>query len=213
MQIGRTVAKQRSRIQSGYTLLQIVVAVAISGILAALLTVAARSAVVRSKSKVSGENLRQIGIASALYANAYDDLLPPYLTHSPESGPLLSDGSHDHPAKAWRLCLLPYGLTIDQFFAPLDEHRGTYSAGYGLNDHLYSSYRHNGNLSFSRSGKTLSLSLTGTPDPAGTIHIYEIGNGHVRSPKDERLHDVPYDGIAFEVLFFDGHVKRVAKTY
>lgn len=213
MQTSRIVTKRRSRIQSGYTLLQIVIAVAISGILAALLAVAARSAVVRAKSKVSAENLRQIGIASALYANAYDDFLPPYLTHSYESGPLLSDGSHSHPAKAWRSCLLPYGLTIDQFFAPLDEHRGTYSAGDGLNDHLYSSYRHSLILSFYTSGKALNLTLTGMPNPAGAIHIYEIGSGQVRSPKDQRLHDVPYDGIAFEVLYFDGHVKRVAKNY
>ena len=81
----------RASRNAGFTLIELLVVIAVIAILAALLLPALTAAKLRTRSIVCISNLKQIGIAIALYANDHEDLLLPAEFH-PGSGAPYQEG-------------------------------------------------------------------------------------------------------------------------
>jgi prepilin-type N-terminal cleavage/methylation domain-containing protein/prepilin-type processing-associated H-X9-DG protein len=73
--------------KAGFTLIELLVVIAVIAILAALLLPALTAAKLRTRSIVCISNLKQIGIAIALYANDHEDLLLPAEFHPGNGAP------------------------------------------------------------------------------------------------------------------------------
>ncbi len=109
------------RKQLGLSLVETVVAVSIVAVLATLIS----AVIVRSKAGARTtaclQNLRQIGVATEMYASDFDNCFPPYGTHLPS--PVLIEGGLVDPvatARLWKESLARYGVEETQFFCPDD---------------------------------------------------------------------------------------------
>lgn len=100
-----------------FTLIEVLIAIAVIAVLVAITTVVAGSAIKRSKVTACSENLRAIGRAMVLYAGDHDDQLPPYCTFAGgfAKGPTV-------PAQTRELVTAykPYGINEASWRCPLD---------------------------------------------------------------------------------------------
>lgn len=75
--VAQTLMRPRKTERGGFTLVELLVVVAMIAMLAALLLPALSTAREKGKSAVCQSNLKQLGIAFAMYWNDYNDYLPP----------------------------------------------------------------------------------------------------------------------------------------
>jgi prepilin-type N-terminal cleavage/methylation domain-containing protein len=76
----------KMKMSRAFTLIELLVVIAIIAILAALLLPALSAAKAKAKRIGCVNNLRQMGIGSAVYASDYTDILPPWRGYPPYSG-------------------------------------------------------------------------------------------------------------------------------
>jgi len=148
---------QTKHYHTGFTLVELLVVIAVIAILAAMLLPALAKAKKRARAAQCTSNLKQLGIGCALYALDNNDTLP----------------QTSHQTASWIGKLAVYGLT-NLYICPMDTNRARINS-YAINDFLTPSPFGAPQLDFSK--------LTRIPGPAETIHLAEargdfIGSDH-----------------------------------
>jgi len=194
---------RKLRDRQAFTLVELLVAVAIIAVLAALLFPVFQAAIHRSKVSACATNLSQLGHAMAMYAEDNGDSIPPYFlekdSYRPPGVPLYDD------PMLFKSALTKYGAADAQFYCPLDKDaRKTVSHGPKEVDHTILSYRYSAAVfRYSEQGiGILKLNLSSVERPSGSVYLVD---------DFDPLHPVyvvtPH-GTWQNCLYFDGHVKE-----
>ncbi len=193
----------------GFTLVELLIVIAIIGILAALMVPALSGAMESANTRQCANNMRQIGLAVRAYAAAWDFRLPP------SSCPYAKAAQKEW----WLNALQPYAGNKLLYRCPSDptENLRFIDWQYPPEDastweeYRWSSYATNGRMD------TAYPTLDSVPKPSATIYVCEsprgaLGADHVHTErwigeldvKNSVAHD-RHSGRA-NYLFLDGHV-------
>jgi prepilin-type N-terminal cleavage/methylation domain-containing protein/prepilin-type processing-associated H-X9-DG protein len=186
----------------GFTLIELLVVIAIIAILAAMLLPALARAKAQAWSTSCLSGLKQIGLASHMYAEDHEDALP----------------RSAHTGQSWVGTLQPYTDGTNLWRCPKDTNK-TRLYSYAINDFLLPPDPGSAMTNYSR--------VSTVPDPAGTLFMAECADAYVGS---DHFHfadpdDGDYSPFGFKAavsvarhlstanyLFVDGHVDRVRWT-
>ncbi len=146
---------------AGYTLVELLVVVAIVLILAGMLLPVFEQAVKSAEATSCLANIRHLALASQLYCNDYDEQLPPALLD-------LSDSTKKN---CWDILLLPYVGNRRIYLCPADENP-TYGPAY--TNSLLHSYGINLDLTMIGGYAGASLQLCRIPHPSKTILFFDL---------------------------------------
>ena len=119
VRVGVHIQRIKERRRRGFTLVELLVVIAVIAILASLLLPALAGAKSRAHTVTCVNNLRQIGIASAMYVDDHEESQLP---------------ASQHTGKSWVATLAPYAAT-NIYRCPKDRHP-TRLYTYALNDFL-----------------------------------------------------------------------------
>jgi len=183
----------------GFTLIELLVVIVIISILAALLLPVLSRTKQKAKAVACLNNLKELGVGSALYAADNNDRLP----------------QTSHQTASWIGKLADYGLK-SVYLCPLDTNAANHIASYAINDFLTPNPFGAPQLDFSK--------FTSIPTPSATLHLAEIWGGEIGS---DHFHFADassggYSALAFmqqvavtihqgsaNYLFADSHVSAV----
>ncbi|MEI7986427.1 MAG: type II secretion system protein [Armatimonadota bacterium] len=131
----------------GFTLVELLVVIAIIAILSGLLFPVFIKAKEKAKQTVSSSNLRQLAVATIMYTDDSDQVLPFYRNNELLLillDPAVSTSGLPTNSDQPRLlveCLQPYTKSREIWFSDADANRGR-SQMFGAINHLYSSYEY-----------------------------------------------------------------------
>jgi prepilin-type N-terminal cleavage/methylation domain-containing protein/prepilin-type processing-associated H-X9-DG protein len=162
-----------------FTLIEVLVVTAIIAILAGILFPAAAQAKIAAKRIVSISNLKQIGLASMMYAGDFDDGLPLFA-----NGNALDVGNPSPRVDTWVWTIQPYLKSLQVMIDPaMGDPLGAYGSGpnatfwnqdeypdYGVNYVFLAPWEYDSSGLCTRSG---SVTTSGGSHPANTIFYAE----------------------------------------
>jgi prepilin-type processing-associated H-X9-DG protein len=154
------------------------VVIAIIALLAAMLLPALSRAKQRAWATACLNNVKQIGIATRLYADENDDTLP----------------RSAHTGQSWVNTLQPYCNGTNLWRCPRDENK-TRKFSYAINDYLLSPDPVIGGTDYSKS--------TQVPAPASTLWLAECADAYVNL---DHFHFSPANDGDYSPLAFSGQV-------
>jgi prepilin-type processing-associated H-X9-DG protein/prepilin-type N-terminal cleavage/methylation domain-containing protein len=183
--------------RSAFTLIELLVVIAIIAILAALLLPALKQAKARARATSCLNNVRQIGLATMMFADDNNGALP----------------QSEHQGKSWVASLIPYGGTRGIYRCPADKNTNRLYS-FAINDFLLPPLSDNPDFT----------KVTSVPSPTETTFLPECADKY--SSSDHFHFADPEEGgytpAAFEsqvavkrhqnsanYLFVDGHVERI----
>ena len=184
-------------IHNSFTLIELMVVIAIISILAAMLLPALQKARNSVKQTVCANNLKQIGTANMMYLNDYNDCFPHYFIH-----PCFRVSE---PSQQW--AYLPYLKKYNVMLCPSDQSPWTLVAqnyvtprSYGRNYFLfmYTAGANNGTPMYGVRGRKIK-------QPSESYHMGDSTQLHLEYNTAEPRHNRGYN-----FLLFDGHVSWVA---
>jgi prepilin-type N-terminal cleavage/methylation domain-containing protein/prepilin-type processing-associated H-X9-DG protein len=181
----------------GFTLVELLVVVAVIAILAAILFPAFAQARAQARKAACISNLRQLGAAFTLYADDYDELLPDYRC-DPMSAARMAETSYRHDRFCCGLGVGPGQITFATLLAPMlkspqvafcpgdSDHSPT---GRPVTSYEYKLWLSEGH------------GLPEAPSPTGMALLWEQWAYHgTKGSEWERR-------SAMNILFLDGHVR------
>ena len=189
----------KTKFQHGFTLIELLVVIAIIGILASLLLPALARAKGKAWATACLNNLKQIGLASAVYADDNDDRLP----------------RSAHTGESWVSRLQPYCGGTNLWRCPKDPHK-TRAYSYAINDFLLPNTANPSRPNYSR--------VTSVPAPSESLFMTECADGYANSDHFhfDPANDGDYSPLGFvsqvgvrrhqdtaNYLFVDWHVERL----
>ena len=214
-----------SRLNRGFTLIELLVVIAIIAILAAILFPVFARARAAARQSACLSNLKQVGTALYMYAQDYDETLPG--NHNDNAGHNLARGFLD-PAdrRNWARETQPYIKNLQVLICPETSARSSVSfVGPNPPYHEVPSPP-GGNTSYLMNGIINSVALAVIPAPADIIFLHEYAaygrTAQVRPHKvnatslqwhefNHALYDRQHNEGA-NLLYCDGHAKWSKKT-
>lgn len=106
--MGRRIVLNRDK-GGGFTLVELLVVIAIIGVLAALLLPALQSTLEQGRTIVCQNNLKQMGLALALYQSDFEDYYPAFAHNDTDYGDYATIGYFNHSdIPFWMIVFYPY---------------------------------------------------------------------------------------------------------
>lgn len=165
--------------RKGFTLIELLVVIAIIAILAAILFPVFAQAKNAAKKSASISNMRQIGLASQLYLESYDDVLMPLYYYDANNLTIPSTQGFYY----WPVLLLPFTKNENIFLCPNDREddailRDSQGRGRFHPENSLHYYIMGANPSYGYNYRYMNTQIN-TPDPNGTnpTPFHFIGNG------------------------------------
>jgi len=204
-------------VRRGFTLIELLVVIAIIAILAAILFPVFAKARAKARQASCQSNLKQIGLAMAMYSQDYDEKVCMVYQYMPQPGATML---------AWFPDLLnPYVKNWQIFECPEVFYNYTYMRPPGNPNPLVFSYGRCSWLCLNSGAASAAVGsrarrMGEIEDPAGTIDVldatsmelwsYPLHTDHGVPSTDQRTHKRHNETM--NVLFYDGHVKAIKQT-